>query len=172
MQSIKVETNNNIVDLCVLTETWLKLDDTLTVPWICPIGYKAISILGTGRTGGGIASVHRADNNVKLDKNHTKSKMEGATFMYHCLSYTHDTNKVHFSTNKQHNTTDFVIAPKKSNYIQNVKQGELFSDHYMVLFDIMEPTNIWKFNTVAYNKAKAIYKDELSKDLAREFNYQ
>ena len=60
------------------------------------------------------------------------------------------TNKVHFSTNKQHNTIDFIIAPNKSNYIQNRKQGDLFSDHYMILFDIMEPTNIWKFNTVAY----------------------
>ena len=70
-------------------ETWLKSDDTLTAYQICPLGYKAISILRTGRTRGGIALVHRADNNIKLDKNHTKSNMEGATFMYHCPSYTH-----------------------------------------------------------------------------------
>ena len=42
----------------------------------------------------------------------------------------------------------------------------------MILFDIMEPTNIWKFNTVAYHKTKAINKEEFSKDLARELNSQ
>ena len=40
----------------------------------------------------------------------------------------------------------------------------------MILFDIMEPTNIQKFNTVAYHKTKAINKDEFSKDLTRELN--
>ena len=82
------------------------------------------------------------------------------------------TNKVQFSTNKQHNTIDFIIAPNKSNYIQNVKQRELFSDHYMILYDIMEPTNIQKFNTVAYHKTKAINKEEFSKDLVKELNSQ
>ena len=48
------------------------------------------------------------------------------------------TNEVQFSPNKQYNTTDFITAPNKSNYIQNIKHGELLSDHYMVLFDIME----------------------------------
>ena len=38
----------------------------------------------------------------------------------------------------------------------------------MILFDTMEPTNIEKFNTVAYCKTKAINKEEFSKDLARE----
>ena len=88
-QSIKVEINNNNLDLCVLMETWLKPDDMLTAHQIFLIGYKAICILRTGRTGGGIVLVHRADNNIKLDKIHTKSKMEGVTFMYHCPSYNH-----------------------------------------------------------------------------------
>ena len=52
------------------------------------------------------------------------------------------TNKVQFSTNKQHNTIDFIIAPNKSNCIQNVKHGTLFSEHYMIFSVIMEPTNI------------------------------
>ena len=82
------------------------------------------------------------------------------------------TNKVQFSTNIQHNTIHFIIAPNKSNYIQNIKQEELFSDHYMILFDIMEPTNIQKFNTVASHRTKAINKEEFSKDLARELNSQ
>ena len=42
----------------------------------------------------------------------------------------------------------------------------------MILFDITEPTNICKFNTVAYCKTKAINKEEFSKDLARELNSQ
>ena len=88
-QSIKVEINNSNLDVCVLMETWLKPDDMLTAHQICPIGYKVNSILRTGRTGGGIALVHRADTNIKLDKNDTKSNMEGVTFMYHCPSDTH-----------------------------------------------------------------------------------
>ena len=82
------------------------------------------------------------------------------------------TNKVQFSTKNQHNTIDFIIALNTSNYIQKVKQGGLFSDHFMILFDIMEPTNIQKFNTVAYHKTKAINKEEFSKYLARELNSQ
>ena len=88
-QSIEVEINNNNLDLCVLMETWLKLDDVLTAHWIYPIGYKAVSILRTVNTAGGIALVHRVDTNITLDNNHTKSNMEGATFMHHCPSYTH-----------------------------------------------------------------------------------
>ena len=77
------------------------------------------------------------------------------------------TNKVQFSTNRQPNTINFIIAPNKSNYIKNVKQGELFSHHYMILFDIMEPTSSWKFKTVAYHKTKDLNKEEFSKNLAR-----
>ena len=205
--------------LCT-NRTWLKLDDMLTTHQICPIGYKAISILRTGRTGRGRALVHRTDNIIKLDKNYTKSNMEGATFMYHCPSYTNhltvvyrppDTRAVQFISNStevveeyvnwhghhtilgnfkiqindendsdtinfnnflnnltsqmkssslptSNTTTLTIIAPNMSNYIQNVKQGELFSDHYMIFFHIMEPTNIWKFNTAAYHKTKAINK--------------
>ena len=88
-QSIKVEININKLDLSVLMETWLKPDDVLTAHQICHIGYNAISILGTGRTGGGIVFVHRTDTNIKPDKNHTKSNMEGTTFTYYCPAYTH-----------------------------------------------------------------------------------
>ena len=35
----------------------------------------------------------------------------------------------------------------------------------MISFDIMEPANIWKFNTVACYKTKAINKEEFLKDL-------
>ena len=76
-------------------EMWVKPDDMLTVHHICPTGFKVISILRTGRTGGEIALVHRTDSNTKLDKNHTKSNMEGATFMYHCPSYTHHLSVVY-----------------------------------------------------------------------------
>ena len=88
-QSTKTEINNNNLDLCALTEMWVKADDMLTAHLSLPTGYKAISIPRTGRTGGGIAGVHKAESNIKHDKNHTRSNMEGATFMYHCPSFTH-----------------------------------------------------------------------------------
>ena len=168
---------NSNLDLYALMETWVKLDDTLTAHQICPTGYKAISILRTGRTGGGIALVHRADSNIKCDKTTqdqtwkkqhlciTVPHTHQLTLVYrppdtsivqfisnltnvqeeyvNCYSHhtilgdlniwindakdsdtlnfndfldTFDlTNKVQFSTNRQHNTIDFIIAPNKSN---------------------------------------------------------
>ena len=41
---LKVEISNNNIDLCALTETWIKEDDTITPLELCPPGYKSISI--------------------------------------------------------------------------------------------------------------------------------
>ena len=41
---LKVEISNNNIDLCTLTETWIREDDNITPLGICPLGYKSISI--------------------------------------------------------------------------------------------------------------------------------
>ena len=54
-QDIQLELVLNNLDLCILTETWIREDDTTTPGRLCPSGYKALSISRHGRTGGGIA---------------------------------------------------------------------------------------------------------------------
>ena len=141
-----------------MTQTWQKLHkikhDRATFTYHCPSYTHHLTV------------VYRPPDTSVVHEN------ESYTINFNDILNIFDlTNKVQFSTNKQHNTIDFIIAPNKSNYIQNVKQGELFSDHYMILFDIMEPTNIQKFNTVAYHKTKAIKKEECSKDLAKRIEF-
>ena len=41
---LKVEISNKNINLCALTETWIKEDDMLTPLELCPSGYKLISI--------------------------------------------------------------------------------------------------------------------------------
>ena len=41
---LKVEISNNNIDLCALTETWIREDDTITPLELCPPGYKSTSI--------------------------------------------------------------------------------------------------------------------------------
>ena len=40
---IQTEVFTNKLDICALTETWIKQDDKLTTHCICPLGYKCIT---------------------------------------------------------------------------------------------------------------------------------
>ena len=40
-QEIQVELTSNNLDVCVLTETWIKEDDNITDTRQCPKGYKS-----------------------------------------------------------------------------------------------------------------------------------
>ena len=41
---LKVEISNNNINLCALTETWIREDDTITPLELCSLGYKSISM--------------------------------------------------------------------------------------------------------------------------------
>ena len=49
-QDLQVEIATNNYDLCALTETWIKEDDTLTSHRMCPPGYSVTSVPRTNRT--------------------------------------------------------------------------------------------------------------------------
>ena len=49
-QDIQLELVRNNLDLCILTETWIREDDTTTPGRLCPSGYKALSVSRHGRT--------------------------------------------------------------------------------------------------------------------------
>ena len=56
---LQIELVHNKVDICFLMETWIKEDDRTTESEICPLGYKAISVLRSNKQGGGIAIVYK-----------------------------------------------------------------------------------------------------------------
>ena len=53
------------IDLCAITETWLRPDDQVTLPDITPSGYKALSKLRLKGRGGGIALIYKKDIPIK-----------------------------------------------------------------------------------------------------------
>ena len=68
-QDIQLElVNNNNLDLYVLTEIWLKEDDTITSTRLCPDGYKSLSIPRHDKVGEGIAIIHKGK--VNISKSH------------------------------------------------------------------------------------------------------
>ena len=66
---LKGEISNNNIDLCALTETWIREDGTITPLELCPPGYRSISIPQQNRQGGAVAIVYR--NTLSLTHNST-----------------------------------------------------------------------------------------------------
>ena len=77
---LHMELIQNDLNVCVLTETWIKEDNNLTVHQICSSGYKAISVPMKVRTGGGITVVYRNIYQVKTLTKHVFVNMEPADF--------------------------------------------------------------------------------------------
>ena len=72
---------NHNLDLCALTETWIKEDENNTIPnCLCPSGYNSISIPHINRTGEGIALVYRSNLDVKINSSYTFEAMECVDF--------------------------------------------------------------------------------------------
>ena len=53
------------IDVCAITETWLRPDDQVTLPDITPSGYKALSKPRRRGRGGGIALIYKKDIPIK-----------------------------------------------------------------------------------------------------------
>ena len=81
INDIKHEIYNHNLDLCALTETWIKEDENNTIPnCLCPSGYNTISIPCINRTGGGIALIYRSNLDVKLNSSYNFEAMECVDF--------------------------------------------------------------------------------------------
>ena len=61
----KVELIEHNLDVCALTQTWIKESDNTTAIQLCPDGYSPMFIHRAGRIGGGIAIVHKLDITLK-----------------------------------------------------------------------------------------------------------
>ena len=65
---------------CVLTETWIKEEDTITSTRLCPNGYKSLSIPRLDKVGGGIAIVYKSKFNVSKAKGQPYKTVEPTCF--------------------------------------------------------------------------------------------
>ena len=69
------------LDVCALTETWIREGDDTTAIQLCPDSYSSVSIPGKGRIGGGIAIVHRSDITLRSKSVYNYQTMECAGFL-------------------------------------------------------------------------------------------
>ena len=195
----KVELMEHNLDVCALTETWIREGDDTTTIQLCPDGYSSVSIPRDGRIGGGIAIVHRSDITLRSKSVYNYQTMECADFLLDfqnmlvnlcviyrppdtsIVSFCDDlmdyqernvtslgkmiivgnvnihTNKVQhpdtalfqetldglglrdhvdFATHCLGNSLDAVITSQDDPVVNTVVQGELFSDHHWVFFNV------------------------------------
>ena len=223
-----VELMEHNLDVCTLTETWIREGDDTTAIQLCPDGYSSVSIPREGRIRGGIAIVHKSDITLRSKSIYNYQTMECADFLLNfqnmlvnlCVIYRppdtsivtfyedltdHQernvtspgrmiiigdinipTNKeqhpdtvlfeetldglnwrdhVYFATHHLGNSLDAVITSQDDSMVNTVVQGELFSDHYWVFFNITSSINMYQVKEVAYRKTKLISSDAFACDI-------
>ena len=65
----KVELIEHNLDVCALTETWIKEGDDTTAIQLCPDGYSSVSIPREGRIRAGFAIVHKSAITLRSKSN-------------------------------------------------------------------------------------------------------
>ena len=80
MHEIQQTIEENNIDICVLTETWIMVEDNVTELRLCPQGYKYISKPRKNRTRGGLAVIHKESINMKNNITYNFKMMECADF--------------------------------------------------------------------------------------------
>ena len=79
-QAIQPELFTNNLDICALTEIWIKSDDNLTCICICPLGYNSMSEPRQDKMGGGLAIVYKEAINITKHEAPKYQTMELAGF--------------------------------------------------------------------------------------------
>ena len=69
------------LDVCALTETWIREGDDTTAIQLCPDGYSSVSIPREGRIRGGIAIVYKSDITLRSKSIYNYQTMECADFL-------------------------------------------------------------------------------------------
>ena len=75
---------------------------------------------------------------------------------------------VYFPTHHLGNSLDAVIACQDDPMVNTVVQGELFSDHYWVFFNITSSINMYQAKEIAYRKTKLISPEAFAGDISHE----
>ena len=219
------------LDVCALTETWIREGDDTTATQLCLDGYSSVSIPREGRIGGGNAIVHRSDITLRSKSVYNYQTMECADFLLDfqnilvnlyviyrppdssIASFCDDlmdyqernvtspgkmiivgdvnihTNKeqhpdtalfqetldglgfrdhVDFATHCLSNSLNAVITSQDDPMVNTVVQGELFSDHHWVFFNITSSIIMHQVEEIAYRKIKLISPDAFAGDISCE----
>ena len=77
---LKAKISYNNIDICALTETWIKQDNNITVVNMCPAGYSAIFLPRPDYLGEGIAITHIKNISVSTYKSYSFDSMECCNF--------------------------------------------------------------------------------------------
>ena len=77
----KVELKEHNLDVCALTETWIREGDDTTIIELCLEGYSSVSIPREGRIGGGITIVPRSDITLRSKSVYNYQTMECTDFL-------------------------------------------------------------------------------------------
>ena len=91
---------HNDLDLCSLTETWIKLDDSTIPITLCPSGYKILSVPRVDRVGGGVAEVHREEIPVTHKAMYNCESMECSDFKVSLSSFNLSLAVIYWPPNK------------------------------------------------------------------------
>ena len=76
-------------------------------------------------------------------------------------------NQVDFATHHLENSLDAVITTQEDPMVNTVAQGNLFSDHYWVFFNITSSISTYQVKEVAYRKTKLISPDTFACDISQ-----
>ena len=77
-------------------------------------------------------------------------------------------NHVDFVTHHLGNSLDAVMTFQDDLIVNTVIQGELFSDHHWVFFNISSSTIKYRVEVIAYRKTKLISTDAFADDISHE----
>ena len=76
-------------------------------------------------------------------------------------------NQVDFVTHHLENSFDAVITTQEDPVVDTVAQGDPFSDHYWVFFNITHSISTYQVKEVAYRKTKVISPDTFAYDISQ-----
>jgi hypothetical protein len=226
------EITSTNLDLCALTETWLRPDDQITPNLVPPTGYNILSSERTNAVGGGLGVVFKDHLAVKVCRIYTSEVMECtsysvrigtklvhlavvyrppdgsvlafaeglADFMEQSITIPGDLlilgdfnvhfnkpevantiimsdflesfnlkNFVNFPTHKSQNVLDVVITDSENEWLCDVRQGSLFSDHFMLYFDI-NLNQERNQREITFRKTKNIDNTKFSEDIQHKLS--
>ena len=75
---------------------------------------------------------------------------------------------IDFTTHHLGNSLDAVITSQDDLMVNTVVQGELFSDHYWVFFNITSSINMYQVKEIAYRKTRLLSPDAFAGDISHE----
>ena len=103
------------------------------------------------------------DFNIRInDLNYPESN----TFL-HLLKCCGITNQIRLTSHESASTIDLIITSEGTNYIKDPGQGRQFSDHHMVVFNVITTKGLSSIKETTYQKIKDINAAQFQTDIIK-----